>query len=125
MGSHEFNRACDSEMTYTSVTATGARLLVAYHEEGSCGRGLMTEWKTDRVVVFGVGASKAASAMPALVVVQHEGGMDGSDAPKDRVDVQLDLVWSDDALEVKGVKTKGLDAAAAKQLVGKHALIFP
>jgi len=126
MGSHEFNRACDSEMTYASATATGPRLLVEYHEEGSCGRGLLTEWKTDRVVAFGVGASKAASAMPALAVVQHEGGMDGSDAPKDRVDVQLDLVWgADNALEVKGVKTKGLDATAAKRLVGKHAVVFP
>jgi hypothetical protein len=86
----------------------------------------MTEWTTDRVVAFGIGASKAASAMPALAVVQHEGGMKDSDTPPDRVDVALELVWSaDNALEVKATKAKGLDATAAKQLVGKHAVSFP
>ena len=126
MGSHEFNRACDSAKTYTSATSTGTRLLVAYHEEGSCGRGLMTEWTTDRVVAFGIGASKAVSAMPALEVVKHEGGMKDSDTPPDRVDVALDLAWgTGDTLEVKAPKSKGLDPAAAKLLVGKHALAFP
>ena len=88
-------------------------------------------WVDRTLVVVGVGASGAPSATPPMIIKRHDeaftqdkDGIINGDT-ETVMDVVLDVTWNaDGTLEVKG-KTKGLDAAAAGDVIGKHALPFP
>jgi tetratricopeptide (TPR) repeat protein len=132
LGVRTYNHHCTTNATYDDATVTAGHLLLAYAEDGDCvGGDREGTWKVSRVAVLGVGPSQAASAMPVLAVRQHETEQtemfdDPPGAVKTTADVELTLDWSTPgSLTVAGTKTVGLEKAAAKRLLGTHALAFP
>jgi tetratricopeptide (TPR) repeat protein len=127
MDSQSFNRHCSSELHHhgISVETHGALLaLVRYGIEGECaggGNGMM--WEGERLVAVGVGKSAVPSATPPIRLRQHDVSTSwetGEEKQTIEVELQLEPVWTDASLEMKG-KTRGAGDAE----LGTHVIAFP
>ena len=128
-----FSRKCSNtpKVAVLDVNSLGGKQVgrIEFTNVGECMKS--DDWSDRTLVVIGIGPSGKPSATPPIITKRRDdvftrdrdGIMTGDMTTV--MDVVLDVKWNaDGTVEVKG-KTKGLDSAAAGDVIGKHALPFP